>query len=143
MKMASILTRYGFLLLLSLSLGLRAVVPAGFMPGQSDWIDFCPHQGWDSGFLERVQAGGDHESDHHAHHSHHSHHAHHEGGDAEGNPPHCPWSPLGSAVPGPCPPAEQPLPLASRLQPAAASQWLGRVSGFLPPVRAPPLNRIA
>ncbi|WP_344432427.1 hypothetical protein, partial [Amycolatopsis minnesotensis] len=75
--MAASLSRYLLLLLLVLSLGLRAAVPAGFMPGQSHWIDFCPHQGWDSGFLDRIAtAHADHDQD------------------GEAQLPHCPWSPL-------------------------------------------------
>ncbi|MDQ2070378.1 hypothetical protein [Natronospira bacteriovora] len=133
--MRTVASRTLLLLLLSLSLATRAVVPLGFMPGQGSWLEFCPDQGWDTAFLERVQQG-----DVHPDHDHHHHHGHGPHSDqAEATAPHCPWSPLASdyALIDTALAAQAPdlLPILRQSEGAAIPASIGL---RLPPVRAPP-----
>lgn len=128
--------------LLTLTVGFRSLVPAGFMPGQDRWIDFCPSQGWHAGFLERVSASS--ASDAHGHHAgHDAGGAHHGPDDAETSQLQCPWAPQVSdyiptarVLPTPQP-AESPAPVGLPLL------LLRPVAIRLPPARAPPRPRFA
>lgn len=100
-----------------LTVAMRALVPAGYMPGSvaaGEWMVLCPANSWASYALLDAIAPDANGAGKHSHHAHHGHHGHHGAANE-----------ASAAAPDSC-------PLGNALSQAAAADQQGSADSGLP-----------